>query len=221
MYQLYLKSGDRETYTETCYEREAELLGRTPSEYADSDFEAWLSALKTARLLEDWANEVDEDRITERYGVGPGDVRGKVETAEWLLGAAERIAGDRGFDAVAVREAKKRVEYGVREELLDLAGVRNVGRKRARRLYEAGIETRADLREADKGRVLGALRGRRKTAETILENVGRQDPSMADVSPDESVDDSVSEPTTGPSERSQRRRDDGDGSDQASLGDFG
>ncbi|WP_152039470.1 ATP-dependent DNA helicase [Salinigranum salinum] len=221
MYQLYLKSGDRETYTEECYEREAELLGRTPSEYADSDFEAWLSALKTARLLEDWANEVDEDRITERYGVGPGDVRGKVETAEWLLGAAERIAGDRGFDAVAVREAKKRVEYGVREELLDLAGVRNVGRKRARRLYEAGIETRADLRAADKGRVLGALRGRRKTAETILENVGRQDPSMADVSPDESGDGSVSESTTGSSGSSQRRRDDGDGSDQASLGDFG
>jgi hypothetical protein len=44
---------------------------------------------------------------------------------------------------------------------------------------------------------------------------------MADVSPDESVDDSVSGSTTGPSGRSQRRRDDGDGSDQASLGDFG
>ncbi|WP_318567766.1 ATP-dependent DNA helicase [Salinigranum marinum] len=215
MYQLYLKSGDRETYTEECYEREAELLGRTPSEYSDSDFEAWLSALKTARLLEDWANEVDEDRITERYGVGPGDVRGKVDTATWLLGAAERIAGDRGFDAVAVREAKKRVEYGVRDELLDLAGVRNVGRKRARRLYEAGIETRADLREADKSVVLGALRGRRKTAETILENVGRQEPSMDAVDADESVT----------AETASATRDDGrgdaGGSDQASLGDFG
>ena len=215
MYQLYLKSGDRERYTEECYEREAELLGRTPSEYSDSDFEAWLSALKTARLLEDWADEVDEDRITERYGVGPGDVRGKVDTATWLLGAAERIAGDRGFDAVAVREAKKRVEYGVRDELLDLAGVRNVGRKRARRLYEAGIETRADLREADKSVVLGALRGRRKTAETILENVGRQEPSMDAVDADESVAAEAASAT--------RNDDPGDeaGSDQASLGDFG
>jgi helicase len=218
MYELYLKSGDRERYTELCYEREAELLGRTPSEYSDTEFESWLSALKTARLLEDWANEVDEDRIAERYGVGPGDIRGKVETAEWLLGAAERIAGDQGFDAVAVREAKKRVEYGVRDELLDLAGVRNVGRKRARRLFEAGIETRADLREADKERVLGALRGRRRTAESILENVGRQDPSMAAVQAD-----NAAETSQASSDTNDGRRDRGGGSsgDQASLGDFG
>jgi helicase len=182
MYQLYLKSGDRETFTELCFEREGELLGRTPSEFDDVAFEEWLSALKTARLLEDWAREVDEDRICERYGVGPGDVRGKVETAEWLLGAAEELSAELELDrTVAIREARMRVQYGVRDELLDLAGVRNVGRKRARRLYEAGIETRADLRDADKSVVLAALRGRRRTAETILENVGRGDPSMEGV----------------------------------------
>ncbi|MFA1609789.1 ATP-dependent DNA helicase [Halobellus rubicundus] len=219
MYQLYLKSGDREEYTEVCYEREAELLGRTPSEYEDVRFEEWLSALKTARMLEDWAREVDEDRITERYGVGPGDIRGKVETAEWLLGAAERLAGEVGLPAVPVREVKKRVQYGVREDLLDLAGVRNVGRKRARRLYEAGVETRADLREADKSTVLRALRGRRKTAERILENVGRQDPSMDDVS--EGAGDAST--SLDPSSTSPTDSDDADGDPEAqsSLGDFG
>ena len=121
MYQLYLKSGDETTYSEIHYEREAELLGRAPSEWAEAEFEDWLSALKTAKLLEDWADEVDEDRITERYGVGPGDIRGKVDTAEWLLGAAEQLAGELDLGVnVAVREAKKRVEYGVRDELLDL-----------------------------------------------------------------------------------------------------
>ncbi|MDS0297225.1 ATP-dependent DNA helicase [Halogeometricum sp. S1BR25-6] len=224
MYQLYLKSGDRETYTEECYEREPELLGNVPSEYEDVRFEEWLSALKTARLLEDWAGEVDEDRITERYGVGPGDIRGKVETAQWLLGAAERLAGELDLSStVAVREAKKRVEYGVRDELLDLAGVRGVGRKRARRLFEAGIETRNDLREADKSVVLAALRGRRKTAENVLEAAGRRDPSMDDVDEDEA---DVPEATF---ERASDRTDrGGDGSgdaddpqEQASLGDFG
>jgi helicase len=208
MYELYLKSGDRETYTELCYEREDEFLGRVPSEFEDVRFEEWLSALKTAKLLEDWASEVDEDRITERYGVGPGDVRGKVDTAEWLLGAAERLATDLDLDCVvAVREAKKRVQYGVREELLDLAGVRSVGRKRARRLYEAGVESRADLREADKSLILGALRGRERTAERILENAGRRDPSMATVSVD--VEDGSD------------AADGGDADGQASLGDFG
>ena len=214
MYELYLKSGDREEYTELCYEREGEFLGDVPSEYEDVRFEDWLAALKTARLLEDWANEVDEDRIAERYGVGPGDIRGKVDTAEWLLRAAETLARDveevDGDVVVAVREARKRIEYGVREELLNLAGVRNVGRKRARRLYEAGVETRADLREADKAVVLGALRGRERTAERILEHAGREDPSMDDVRPDKSA--SAAATAGSASDES------GDG--QASLGDF-
>ena len=216
MYELYLKSGDRETYTEICYEREAEFLGDVPSEYEDVRFEDWLASLKTARLLEDWADEVDEDRITERYGVGPGDIRGKVDTAEWLLRAAETLASDvEGIDGdavLAVRRARKRVEYGVREPLLDLAGVRNVGRKRARRLYEAGVETRADLREADKAVVLGALRGREKTAERILEHAGREDPSMDAVDADTSASAAATAGSSGG---------DGGGDGQSSLGDFG
>ncbi|MFW5978459.1 MAG: HTH domain-containing protein, partial [Halohasta sp.] len=220
MYELYLKSGDRETYTELCYEHESEFLGRVPSEYEEVEFESWLSALKTAKLLDDWAGEVDEDRITERYGVGPGDIRGKVETAEWLLGAAEQLAGTLELSSrVAVREAKKRIEYGVREELIDLAGVRNVGRKRARRLFEAGIESRADLREADKGVVLGALRGRRKTAETILENVGREDPSLADVEAVETETSAVARENGGADGFGSARDGETDG-DQSSLGDF-
>jgi hypothetical protein len=188
MYQLYLRSGDSEELTMEAYEREEEFLGAMPSEFEDERFEDWLSALKTALLLEDWAEEIDEDRITERYDVGPGDIRGKVDTAGWLLGAAESLAAELNLgSAVAVRQAKKRVDDGVREELLDLAGVRGVGRKRARRLFDAGIETRADLREADKSVVLGALRGRRKTAARILENAGHQYPSMEDVVADESV----------------------------------
>jgi helicase len=215
MYELYLKSGDRETYTEICYEHESEFLGRVPSEYEDVAFEDWLSALKTAKLLDDWASEVDEDRITERYGVGPGDIRGKVETADWLLGAAEQLAGTLEFSStIAVREAKKRIEYGVREELLDLAGVRNVGRKRARRLFEAGIESRADLRNAEKGVVLGALRGREKTTETILENVGREDPSLDGVDAVETDTAAVARET------GETDTDDENSGDQSSLGDF-
>ncbi|WP_135821828.1 ATP-dependent DNA helicase [Halostella litorea] len=225
MYELYLRSGDREEYTELCYEREGELLGPTPSEFEEGRFEDWLSALKTARLLEDWAEEVDEDRVAERYGVGPGDIRGKVDTAEWLLNAAEQLANelDVGHEA-AVREARKRVEYGVGDELLDLAGVRGVGRKRARRLYDAGVETRAELREADKGVVLGALRGRRKTAENVLENAGREDASMDGVEPVEraAADGEGSDADGGAEPTDDAEPDAGEADDagQASLGDF-
>jgi helicase len=221
MYELYLRSGDRETYTELCYEREAELLGPTPSEFEEGRFEDWLSALKTATLLEDWASELDEDRICERYGVGPGDIRGKVDTAEWLLGAAERLAGELELGlAPAVREAKMRVQHGVEAELLDLVGVRGVGRVRARRLYDAGIETPADLREGDKSVILGALRGREATAENVMESAGRQDPSVdgvraADVDAGDGTegDDAAS---TGNDGRAAAEDDE----EQASLGDF-
>jgi helicase len=209
MYQLYLRSGEREEFTKEAYERETELLGETPSEFEEARFDDWLSALKTARLLEDWAGETDEDVITERYGVGPGDIRGKVDTAEWLLGAAESLAGELGFGtATAVRRAKKRVQYGVSEELIDLAGVRSVGRKRARRLFEAGVQTRSELRNADKSVVLAALRGRRRTAETVLENAGHQQPDMDGVTPDPEATPDTVEATAS------------DGDDQSSLGDF-
>ncbi|WIV68542.1 ATP-dependent DNA helicase [Natrialbaceae archaeon AArc-T1-2] len=219
MYELYLRSGEDETYGELFYEREDELLGNAPSEFEDDRFEDWLAALKTGTLLEDWASEDDEGRITERYKIGPGDLRGKVDTAEWLLGAAESLAAELDSEwTAAVREARARVEHGVREELLELVSIRGVGRKRARRLYEVGLETPVDLREADKGVVLAALRGE-KTAETVLENAGRENPSMEGVEPRADVD---GEPT----ERDETT--DGDGADadpdraesQSSLGDF-
>jgi helicase len=215
MYELYLRSGDREEYEMELYEREAELLGPTPSEFEDDRFEDWLAAFKTGRLLEDWASEIDEETITERYGVGPGDIRGKVETAQWLLGAAESLASEVGLDAApAISEARRRVEHGVGEELIDLAGVRGVGRKRARRLYDAGITDRAELRDAAKPVVLAALRGREKTAENVLENAGHRDPSMEGVEPDPDV--AVVEADNGSTEGQP----DDTAEDQSSLGDF-
>jgi helicase len=221
MYELYLRSGDEEEYSMVAFEREAAFLGRMPSEF-EPDFEDWLAALKTARLLEDWADEVDEDTITDRYGVGPGDVRGKVETARWLLGAAESLATELDLSvAPAIRTARLRVEHGVSEELVDLAGVRGVGRKRARRLFDAGIETRADLREADKSVVLSAVRGRAGTAESILENAGHRDPSMDGVSPspDAAVAGGEGSSADG-SGAGESASEAGDAADQSSLGDF-
>ena len=220
MYELYLRSGEDEKFGELYYEREAELLGDTPSEFEEDRFEDWLAALKTGKLLEDWADETDEERLTDRYKIGPGDLRGKVDTAEWLLGAAESLAAEIDSEwTVAVREARARVEHGVGEELLELVSVGGVGRKRARRLYAAGIEEPADLRTADKGVVLSALKGE-KTAETILENAGREDPSMDGVEP--TAADSSGDGATAAANRDDDGTDESTPTDdsQSSLGDF-
>ncbi|WP_254521837.1 ATP-dependent DNA helicase [Natrinema caseinilyticum] len=224
MYELYLRSGEDETFGELYYEREAELLGDAPSEFEEDRFEDWLAALKTGKLLEDWADETDEERLTDRYKIGPGDLRGKVDTAEWLLGAAESLAAEIDSEwTVAVREARARVEHGVGEELLELVSVGGVGRKRARSLYDRGIETPSDLRTADKGVVLDALKGE-KTAETILENAGREDPAMDGVTPTSTggrsgraSGDSTDRSNDGePTDPKPTEADDG----QSSLGDF-
>ena len=218
MYELYLRSGEDDTFGELFYEREAELLGDTPSEYEDDRFEDWLAALKTGKLLADWASEDDEEQLTERYKIGPGDLRGKVDTAEWLLGAAESLAREIDSEwTVAVREARARVEHGVGEELLELVSVGGVGRKRARRLYEVGIEEPADLRSADKGVVLNALKGA-KTAETILENAGREDPSMEGIEPTTSANGDEGADSSRDTEPASNRTD--TDNSQSSLGDF-
>ncbi|MGQ3412763.1 ATP-dependent DNA helicase [Natrinema sp. LN54] len=224
MYELYLRSGEDEQYGELYYEREAELLGDAPSEYEEDRFEDWLAALKTGKLLEDWADETDEERITDRYKIGPGDLRGKVDTAEWLLGAAESLAAEIDSEwTVAVREARARVEHGVSEELLELVSVGGVGRKRARRLYAAGIEEPADLRTADKGVVLTVLKGE-KTAETILENAGREDPSMDGVEPasmgSSSSDTTAANSSDGTATEGTAEETPTEDDSQASLGDF-
>lgn len=203
MYGLYLRSGDRHRYEELLGTYGDELLGATPHPADEGPYEDWLAALKTARLLLDWADELDEDRLTERYHIGPGDIRGKVDTAEWLLSATERLAEvvDEG-SVPAIRSARKRVEHGIRDELIELCRVRGVGRVRARRLYDAGIETPAHLREADKQVVLGALRGRRKTAEQILEAAGREDADLDGVEPDSSI--THTPPVADPEEEEQQ-----------------
>jgi len=158
-----------------------------PTPELDDAFEAVLSSPNTASKR--WVYRQYDHEVQVRTALRPGD----------------------DAAVLAVREAEKRVQYGVGEELLDLAGVRNVGRKRARRLYEAGVESRADLREADKATVLGALRGRERTAERILENAGRRDPSMDGVEADD--DDGA---TTGADDAERAGATGG----QASLGDF-
>jgi helicase len=115
--------------------------------YYPSDFSAeydwFLSEVKTALCLKDWIEEMDEDRICERYSIAPGDLRRIIETAEWLSNAMSRIAEEVGNNSIA--GLTERIKYGVRGELLDLVRVKYVGRVRARKLYDAGITNLEDI----------------------------------------------------------------------------
>ncbi|AZH25600.1 DEAD/DEAH box helicase [Haloplanus aerogenes] len=57
------------------------------------DFEGWLTAVKTARILHEWTEGASAEDLVEQFRIGPGDLESRIERAEWLLGAADAIAG--------------------------------------------------------------------------------------------------------------------------------
>jgi helicase len=142
---LFLSSKDDWVEEEA---KEKKFLLPIPSPY-DADYEFFLAEVKTALMLEDWIEERKEDEIITRYQVGPGDIHGRVETAEWLLHAMQELARLFNFDAVPVlAKLKMRVKYGCKEELLNLVKLRGIGRVRARTLYRHGFKTISMLRKA-------------------------------------------------------------------------
>ena len=80
----------------------------------EGDFEGWLATLKTVRVLADWLEGADEEAITDRHGIGPGDLRMKVERAEWIAGAAESLAELVGSSLIGVIRAVRK-GFEVRE----------------------------------------------------------------------------------------------------------
>jgi len=128
----------------------------------DLALDVFLATLKTASVLEAWVSEEPIVEITQRFGIGAGDLRSKVEDADWLLFAAGRLASvfQRRVGR-AIDDLSFRIRYGVREELLDLVRLRGIGRVRARLLYRAGYADREALRNAPIDRIEQALRSRR------------------------------------------------------------
>ena len=123
----------------------------------DEDF--FLAEVKTAMLLSWWMDERTEGEITERFDVGPGDIRSRVDTGEWVAYSFRELARLFGSPMLpAIDEVVVRLRKGVRAELLDLARLRGVGRVRARMLWSNGFKTAADVAACEPAR-LAALPG--------------------------------------------------------------
>ena len=87
---FYLRGEDRARAYSFAERHEDELRGSI--EGVEGEFEDWLGTLKTVRVMADWLAGVEEGTITDRHGIGPGDLRSRVERAEWIAGAAESLA---------------------------------------------------------------------------------------------------------------------------------
>lgn len=133
------------------------------------DFDYYLREIKTALLLHEWVNEVDEDKICSSYGISPGDVRRIMENAEWLSYSLTRISNFvKHPQKTLFSDMEKRIKFGVKRELVDLVDLKGVGRVRARKLYNAGIKSKSDIVKSSNQ--LPSIIGQ-KTAKKILEQV--------------------------------------------------
>lgn len=145
---FYLRKKDHDWVDELAVENNDRFLVARPDDEGE-EMAYFLSALKTASLIEHWINEAPENNIVEKFGVGPGDIRSRVDKGEWLLYSMREIA--RLFASPIVGTLNPlvlRIRYGIKEELVPLAELRNIGRKRARSLYSAGFRTLEDISRA-------------------------------------------------------------------------
>ncbi|MFW6040382.1 MAG: DEAD/DEAH box helicase [Thermoplasmatota archaeon] len=148
MYNFYIKKSEIPKYIEKIEAVRADLFVDLPMDEVEQ--EDFLACFKTALMLQDWMNEIPEEEIAETYSIGPGDIRNKVETAEWLLHAASEVATlFNRKKADKLRTLRERVKHGVLKELIPLMELRQVGRVRARTFYDAGYKSAKSVKKAD------------------------------------------------------------------------
>ncbi|MBI2557721.1 hypothetical protein HYW20_00200 [Candidatus Woesearchaeota archaeon] len=126
------------------------LLENEPSMY-EPEYEDFLNSVKTALMLNHWISEQDEEFLLEEYNIRPGELRMKLEIADWLLYATEEISRIMHYQSL-IKEIVKlrlRLKYGIKEELLPLVRLENIGRVRARLLFRNRMRDIKDLKSAD------------------------------------------------------------------------
>jgi len=151
---LYLRRGEKRRLCEWIRKNYSKLLYEPPDD--TFELEVFLAKLKVALLLNDWINELSEDRLIEKYDVCPGDIYSISEKAEWLLYSAHELAKLYGMHThlKTLLTLRERVKYGVKEELLELTRVKGIGRVRARILYNYGFKSLKDILTAPRAKLL-------------------------------------------------------------------
>ncbi len=187
---LYPKKSDENRLNTLANEYEDRLLYE-PFEEPDFAYEIFLGALKVSAMTEDWISEVPEDIMTDSLGIGPGDVRSRVDMMNWIMYSMSEIAYIFAPDAIRlIRPLLIRIKYGVKEELADLVSFRGVGRTRGRTLYNAGYRNKSDIIAAKESDLSSLQRIGKSLAKSLKNQAGGSvnnvieqdwDPDMDDI----------------------------------------
>ncbi len=127
------------------YEAASLLIENNSSELLEpiSEYDCSRSLL----ALHAWITESSELSLSDNLGIESGDMHRMVETADWLSYCLREISKhvERVDLLDELANLRKRIAYGIREELLELVKVKGIGRVRARILYKHKIKNLEDL----------------------------------------------------------------------------
>ena len=141
------------------------------------------SLAKSAWALCQWIEENSLREIEQDLGVAPGDLRVRVDHADWLMNAARQICAnddeidgaliDADIDLLEILDImRKRVPNGCKEDLLALISIRGVGRVRARTLANHGYRTPLEICRITKG-AAQKIADERGWSPQLVENIMR------------------------------------------------
>ena len=97
--------------------------------------------------LHSWICESSELSLSDNLGIESGDMHRMTETANWLTYCLREISKhvERADLLEELDDLRRRIVYGIKDELLDLVRVKGIGRVRARLLFKNGITNLSDL----------------------------------------------------------------------------
>ena len=127
------------------YEQASLLIENHSSELIEpiSEYDCNRSLL----ALNAWITESTEVSLADNLKIESGDIHRMVETSDWLVYCLRELSKE--LERVDLLDEldtlRKRISYGIREELLDLVKIKGIGRVRARKLFKNGIKTLDDL----------------------------------------------------------------------------
>ena len=167
---------EMEKLTITTEDHKKELFIEIPDQWSDHiGYADFLGEIKTAMVMNNWIEELPEEKIMERFNVQPGDLYRTIENAKWLLHAIEElspvIAKNEEVSALS-HELVERVSKGIKRELLPIVALEGVGRVRGRIIFNAGYRTIEDLKHASIEELTNLPSVGPRLAKKIKENVG-------------------------------------------------
>lgn len=126
----------------------------------------------TALMLNDWASEKIEREIMKDYRTTPGALFAKVTNADWLLYAGMELAKISRINSLKLLEMRIRIKYGIKKELMDLVRLEQVGRVRARMMFNGGIRKAHDIKRPEAQDAMRTMFGKEVANRIIAQVVG-------------------------------------------------